>query len=484
MPDKPNIVFLFPDQLRYDFLSCYDASFIDTPNIDRIAAQGVTFNRAYSAHPVCVPARTSLIVGMHALKTGVVDNGQALRADYAACGIQTWPEILNEQGYYTAAIGKMHFYPWDARLGFQYRSIAEDKRWLHIRDDYYHYLRAHGERRHHGYEHAGYLENKGAIINLLPWELSVDHFVGMEACRFICEHGTDGPFAMMVGFPGPHCPYDPTPEFATFRPQDMPMPVPEVPGASPLIREGNIRGNQLPWNGVNLSEFTVAQQLKVRAHYAGLVKAIDYEVGQILDALEQQGVLDNTIIIFASDHGDYLGDHNLAGKGHFFDSSPHVPMLVRLPQQQSSAVCDDLVTLTDVTATMLRLAGCAVPEYMDATPLPGLGIEDATPRDHVLGALGGAWMYYDGRWRLHRYGTGEALLFDIHEDPQEQHNLIRDPQCLDTYLRLEAAMTQEIMDLVAESYWDRRVYVRDLSQSEAFGREGWQRTYPRRVQDR
>jgi arylsulfatase A-like enzyme len=120
---------------------------------------------------------------------------------------------------------------------------------------------------------------------------------------------------------------------------------------------------------------------------------------------------------------------------------------------------------------------------MDARPLPALGIPDAKPRDHILGALGGAWMYFDGEWRLHRYGTGEALLFNVREDPQEQRNLMRDPRYLDTYLRLEAALTQEVMCMMVEAHHDRRVYVRDLSQYDWFGREGWQRPYPRKVQD-
>lgn len=482
MPGQPNLVFLLPDQLRYDFLSCYGASFIETPNIDSLAAEGVRYQRAYSAHPVCVPARVSLVSGLHASHTGVLDNGQFLRPDYAACGLQTWPEILNAAGYYTAAIGKMHFYPWDLRLGFQYRSIAEDKRWIYLRDDYYHFLHARGLRRYHGNEHEGYYENKGAIINRLPWECSVDHFVGQEACRFIREHGKDGPFAMMVGFPGPHCPYDPTPEYATFDSADMPPAVPEVPGDTPKLRAQNVAGNLGAWNGVDYSEFTDAHKAKIRAHYAGLVKAIDDEVGDILAALREQGLLDNTIIVLASDHGDYLGDHNLIGKGHFFEASCHVPMIVRLPGQVASTR-EDLVELTDVTATLVGLAGCQVPEWMDSNPLPGIGLE-TTPRDRIIGQLGGGWSLYDGEWRLSKYATGEVTLFNLKEDPQEQRNRIHDPACAERLAAMDAELTRTIMRSMQEAFFDRRVYIRDLSQDPWFGREGWVRPYPRKVQDR
>jgi len=482
VPDQPNLLFIMADQLRHDFLSCYGASFIQTPHIDALAQQGVRFGRAFSEHPVCVPARVSLLTGMHALKTGVTDNGLFLRPDHRACGIATWPELLSAQGYYTAAIGKMHFYPWDLRLGFQYRRIAEDKRWIHIRDDYYHYLHVHGLRKYHGNEHEGYFEHQGAIVNRLPWEYQVDHFVGLEACHFIRAHGTEGPFAMMVGFPGPHCPYDPAPEFLqAFDPADMPEPAPDA-GDTPKLREGNIRGNRQPWNGVDISEFTREQKLRVRAHYAALVAQIDYEVGQIVGALREQGLLDNTVILFSSDHGDYLGDHNLIGKGHFFEASWHVPVLARLPGATSGTVRDDLVVLTDVTATLLALAGMDVPAHMDARPLPGLGLPGAEQgRDHLIGALGGGWAIQQGPWRLAKYSTGEATLFQMDQDPLEQRNLIDDPGCRGIYRELDARLTSAIMHGMAESHFAQRVYVRDLSQTDDFGREGWQRPYPRPI---
>lgn len=482
MTSPPNIVFIMPDQLRADFLSCYGADFISTPNIDSLAAEGIRYARAYSAYPICVPARASLLTGLNAIRNGVLDNGQWLRPDLAACGIRTWPEYLNDRGYYTAGVGKMHFYPWDINHGLQYRVIAEDKRWLQIRDDYCHFLRRHGHRKYHGNEHEGYFENRGAIVNRLPWELSVDHFVGKEACGFIDTYAGDAPFALMVGFPGPHCPYDPNQEFLDqVDPEKMPPAIPEAPGDTPLLRQWNIESNRLPWNGVDYAEFTDEQKRNIRAHYAASVLQIDYEVGQILDSLRDAGLMDNTVVIFASDHGDYLGDHNFIGKGTFYEGSIHVPLIVRPAGGVQAQVHSDLVALGDVTATMLALAGCDVPGYLDSKPLPRLGLGKDRPRDYLYGMLAGGWMAFDGRWKLCKYDTGEHLLFDLDTDPLEQRNLIADPQASTDRARLDSALTQEIMRSVVLAHEDGRVYSADKSGDPVFGREGWQRPYPHQL---
>jgi arylsulfatase A-like enzyme len=159
-------------------------------------------------------------------------------------------------------------------------------------------------------------------------------------------------------------------------------------------------------------------------------------------------------------------------------------MIVRLPQAQEPIVCPDLVGLGDVTATILNLAGCAVPEYVDSVPLPGLGIPERAARERIIGTLAGGWMLFDGEWRLSKYATGEDLLFNLLLDPLEQHNLAGDASYLDVKRQLDKELTQAIMASISESHFERRVYAGDLSQDPGFGREGWQRPYPRELQDR
>ena len=348
-----------------------------------------------------------------------------------------------------------------------------------MRDDYYHFLREHGHRKEHGKEHEGYFENKGAILNKLARELTVDHFVGSEASRFLRSYGTHGPFAMMVGFPGPHCPYDPTAEFlAQVDTSRIPEAVPEVPGDAPGLRASNVAGNLLPWNGVDYTVFPDETKRTIRSHYAASVKQIDEEVGEILATLDELGLAENTVVVFSSDHGDYLGDHNLIGKGSFFDSSTHVPLLVRAPDV-APRVTADLVELGDVTATLLAFAGINLPGYLDSIPLPQLGLAWERPREHIVGATSSSWMIQDRKWRLARYESRETLLFDFENDPNEQHNLAGSVVGRDKLLELDGLLTQAVMRYTTASHYPARVYTVDLSSDPGFGFEGLRRPYPR-----
>jgi arylsulfatase A-like enzyme len=479
MAARPNIVFVMPDQLRADFLSCYGAEFIHTPNIDSLAESGVTYDRAYSPHPVCVPARISLMTGMDAIKNGVLDNGQTLRPDHQACGIDTWPELLSEAGYETIAVGKMHFYPWEARWGFRSRIIAEDKIWIHIEDDYHHYLQARGFRKTIGFDRPEFHSQFMTYLSDIPWECSVDHFCGQEAARWIREYEGDAPFAMMVGFPGPHAPYDPTPEYAAhFGPAEMPDPIPEVEADARLMGRQARWPARRSWYAYNHDrQPTRDDYMLQRAYYAALVQQIDDEVGTILEALRESGELENTIVLFSSDHGDYLGDHGLTGKNSFYESATRVPLLVRLPD--ATKICyPGLATLSDVTATILAYAGCEVPPNMDSLPLPGLGLTTGTPRDRVFGALKRSWMLVRDQWKLAKYAGDGAMLFDLQEDPTEQCNLAHRDSHAQLYRSLDAELTASVMDSLDASHADKRVYTRTLSGSREFGRPGWPRNYP------
>jgi len=477
MNQRPNLLFLLPDQQRHDFLSCYGAQFLQTPNVDRLAAEGVRYECAYSPSPICVPARAAMLTGQNAPRTGVMLNDAWLRPDYQACGIATWPELLARHGYETAAIGKMHFYPWDNRHGFSRRIIAEDKRWPLIEDDYQRYLNQQGRRKLEKTDLPRYYEQKGAALSPLPWALSPDHFVGAETCRYLENYDQQKPFALMVGFPGPHCPYDPNAEFLKDIDVDrLPAAIAGNPADSERLRQAAIAGNRMDWCDLDYSTLTPAESRVIRHYYAALVRQIDYEIGCILQMLEKCGLLDNTIIIYSSDHGDYLGDHGMVGKGTFYEASAHVPMIVRCPGIRP-AVRSDLVSLTDVTATLLAAAGVELPGNIDSRPLPGLGLGTERSHEEIVGALRNGFMLFDGRWKLAKYRTGDVHLFDLVNDPQERHSLAHDPQHLDRLLAMDGRLTQHLLDRMGTSH-HVNLPPEAMWNSAAFARKGWTRPYP------
>lgn len=482
---RPNIVFILADQLRSDFLGCYGGEAVATPHIDRLASEGMRFTGAVSASPLCVPARTALLTGMSAMRNGVVDNLRFLRPDYREVGIRTWPELLSEAGYTTASAGKMHFYPWDALLGFQRRRIAEDKTWSLIHDDLDDALRASGRTKVKSAD----LPTTGhplATVNPNPRELTSDGFVGDAACDLIRTMEADRPFALMVGFPGPHDPYDPRIESLARVDRDrLPDPAPVPDGIENLRSHKRDMYRRLAGIGhVDYGDPDAAAIDVLRTHYAALVAEIDDEVGRIISELERRELLDDTVVIVAADHGDHLGDHGLSvGKRTFFESAIRVPMVFRGPGIPVGTD-DSLVELRDITATILQFAGCTIPAIMDALPLFGEGEPESSEplrRDVLVGMLSDGVMVNDGRWKLHKYQTGEILLHDLEMDPGQRINRYREPRFQPVVERLETALTAELIDSFQASVTDRRAATTILEMvqdGDHFGNPGWQRPWP------
>ena len=482
-PDaRPNFLFILADQLRADFLGYNGFRAVATPHLDRLAARSVSYDQAISAMPICVPARAALLTGMSSLRTGVISNAHWLRPDRPALGISTWPQLLSDAGYQTAAVGKMHFTPWESGEGFQQRIIAEDKRWPLIEDDYADWLGARGFRKSAGLDHPDYQPRYGAIVNPLPVEATVDRFVTERALETIRAADKNRPFALMVGYPSPHCPYDPVQSYVDQVDATALPPIIddswEGEGKRRLY-DRFLRGMRAAWHQLDYTEFPAEARTGVRAHYAALVKQIDDEVGTLMAGLEGAGLLDSTVIIFASDHGDFVGDRGLVGKKLFYEPSIRIPLLVRLPGTESGERCQDLVELHDITATILRLAGITPSAGMDSVPLPRLGLPGKV-RSEVCGFLQGQSMVRSGPWKLTDYEQGVTELFNLEDDPLEQNNRIADPALRGIVDDLFGRMRREVYDGVLFANHDR-VYdaTNDLYLDPVFSRRGWQRPYPR-----
>jgi arylsulfatase A-like enzyme len=478
MSRRPNILFLFPDQMRADFLGCYGAGFAQTPAIDALAAESIIYERAASMHPVCIPARAALLTGCSAVSTGVLTNNQWLRPDHEACGQPSWPSLLARAGYHTEGIGKMHFIPWDDAEGFAHRVISEDKRHIHIEDDYAAYLAGLGLRKRRGWEEEGYTEHLMASIGSVPAEHQVDVWCGRQAVSFLDRYDGDKPFACMVAFPGPHDPYDPPADWAArFDPEDMPPPLPRT-ADSDRFRDELIRSHRGGSSRIDLETFPEATARRVRAHYSALIAMIDAQVGAILAALARRPDAEDTVVVLAADHGDFVGDYGFLGKNLFLDAAMHVPMILRLPGGPKGRRSAELVTVTDLFATFLAIAGIDNATGRDSYALPAVAREGAPRRRHALGALGNGLCIQDARYRLSRYDNGLATLYDLERPTAEQVNLIDDPEAQHVRAGLDAALTAELLQATHVGHRDKRYpYVTMTPGHPAHG-PGWRRPYP------
>ncbi len=471
---RPNILFIMSDDHTAQAVGAFATllkSLNPTPNIDALAGQGTRYETCISPAPICVPARASMLTGQAAMAHGVIDNLRWLRPDRRQMGIRTWPEHLTEAGYATSAIGKMHFYPWDLSEGFAQRVIAEDKRHIHVRDDYDAALRAVGLRKLHGRDQPGYVAGKGASISELPDEYHVDRWVAGQAAQAILDAPADRPLAMMVGFPGPHCPYDPpAAALDAIDPAALPAPLPRS-AESDSHRHAFVASYRRGWADLDYTELTEAQIRGIRHHYAALVERLDADVGRILEALEASGRLSNAIVAFASDHGDYLGDFGLVGKQFFHEPSIRVPLIVTDFRALSARVERTPVSLLDLYPAILTWAGVGVPDHADGRPLA-----DPDPDRIIVGATAQGVMARARDWKLVRYRNGAAALFDLARDPAEQVNRIADRP--DVLAKLDAAMTRAVLDGFGAAHADKRVPAAQAAPGHDFYRRGWARPYP------
>lgn len=445
--DRPNVVLIITDQQRFDTIAALGHDHVDTPHLDRLVEQGVAFTRTYVTSPSCAPSRASLFSGLYPHTTGVLRNDEPWH--------HSWVEQLADAGYRCANVGKMHTYPYEASVGFHERHVVENKdrdtpRLPFYLDTWDKALWARGVRKPSRVTYAereDYAERLGAFEWEPPADLHADVFVGGLATMWLDRWRGDGPFFLQVGFPGPHPPYDPTPEaLEGYRDREVPMPhnTPEDIAAQPsALQQLRDQHRSVDHDAVvHRTDTTGEQEARRRRHYAANVTMIDEQVGAIVDALERRGVLDDTLIVFTSDHGDCLGDHGHSQKWTMYEPSVHVPLIVWGPGvgvDAGGVRRDGLTSLMDVGPTILEAAGLAPPVWMEAESLfPALRagewagrdlVFSEHARDRILSGTALMTMVFDGRWKLVEYvDPDEGQLFDLDEDPHEEHDLWDAPQ--------------------------------------------------------
>jgi choline-sulfatase len=438
MSAKPPILILMTDQQRADCLGCAGNELLRTPNMDRMAAEGVRFSGACTTSPVCMPARLSFVSGLYCHNTGMWRNRGEPPADD-----ETFFQHLQRAGYHVAYVGKSHFYShghgedlrdredWMRRRGIDTVreatgpwATAKSRNWLTERWEEKGIWQAYKD------DYAKRAE-AGSWDARWPSPLSEEDFldamIGREAVRVIDGYDDEKPLCIFVGFGGPHEPWDPPGKYAEmYDPASCPPAIPPEEGRPPALSPTAQRMSMKKWRAP-LDERAVAE---IRALYYGKISLLDEGFGEVLGAFERKGWLDDALVVQWSDHGEMLGDHGLLHKSVFYESALRVPLTVRWPgRAEAGRVCDSLVEIIDVFPTLLEAVGAEPSKRcMGRSLAPCLRDPGAEVREATFSEILDTTVV---RTRTHKYALDSEgkgyLLFDLEKDPQERENLIGRP---------------------------------------------------------
>ena len=471
-----NVLWIMADQLRWDYLSCYGATHIETPNLDWLASRGVRFNRAYVQSPICGPSRMSYYTGRYVRSHGSTWNGFPLRV-----GEPTLGEHLREVGVKCTLVGKTHMTPdldGMKRLGIEPEGtigarVSECGFEVFVRDDgtnhsdypsrhaedYDRYLRDHGMDGDNPWEEwantaigpdgelrSGWVLENAPFAARVPKEHSETAWLTTRGIEFMEGQG-DQPWLCHLSYIKPHWPYlAPAPYNDMYSAVDVP----------PVNRSDAERRSDHPlmqaWMDMRVSKNFSRDEVRnlVAPVYMGLIRELDDNLGRIFTYLEECGRLDDTMIVFCSDHGDNMGDHWMGEKDLFYDCSARVPLIVYDPRREADATrgttVDRLVEGVDLTPTFVEFfAGSPKPNIIEGLSLQPLlhGQElpwrefcvseyDYATRDarRAVGVDQGdarLTMIFDGRWKYVHVEEMRPMLFDLESDPNELVDLGGDP---------------------------------------------------------
>lgn len=443
--DAPNILWIVTDQQRWDTIGELNNEYVKTPNIDRLVKEGVSFTRAYAQSPICTPSRASFLTGMYPSTVHSTKNGQSHWAEAAPLVTK----ILSDAGYDAALAGKFHL-----------STAQAHKPELRPKDD--------GYRLFH-YNHMPY--QGGSSNDYIMWhkERGVDiielkreygyipseyHEVTWTTDRTIdfMKEKREIPWLVSLNIFDPHGPFDPPQKyFDRFDIDKLPGPYFKD---SDLEQKGEF--SNVMFQGSHPKKYDDRSNKVRQAKYWAQIDQIDENIGRLLESLKETGQLDNTLIIFTSDHGDMLGDHGLTKKGaRFYEGLVRVPLIFWYPSKfEKNLRSEALVGLIDIAPTLLDLTGKEVPERMQGKSLLPILTGEKAPDHHkdfvrseFYNTLGirpeegqkyaFATMIRTDRYKLVNYhGHEKGELFDLKNDPHEFENLWDDPDYEDIRFEL------------------------------------------------
>lgn len=455
---KPNLLFIWTDEQRADTMAAYGNTKIHAPNLNKLAAQSVVFERAYVTQPVCTPNRAAVMTGLWPHMSGCTKNNIPLPAN-----IPCLTEIINDSDYRTAYMGKWHlgdeiflqhgFEEW-VSMEDGYSSHYGTGRDRSKRSDYHHFLIEHGYKP----------DSRGKFSRAFAARRPIEHckpkLLELRACDFLRRH-RDEPFMLYINFLEPHMPF-----FGPLDDEHNPEQV-DVPAnfRDPLEENEPLRYRVKRESCMETYGKDEKSIRNLIARYWGLVTQVDRSVGAILETLENLGLADNTIVVYTSDHGDMLGSHNLVTKSVMYEEAVRIPWLMRIPQLgMRQHMIRNPVSQIDMVPTLLELMGCSRDERLPGRSLVPLIKTGRPVRDHVYiqwnpnsGAIsvkkGGTKLASKQQlelvenessravispegWKLCLSDLDKCQLFNLNDDPGETTNLFDSGRHKDVIARL------------------------------------------------
>ncbi|MBI4557339.1 MAG: arylsulfatase [Candidatus Hydrogenedentes bacterium] len=429
MAKRPNLIFITTDQQRGDCLGCLGHPAVETPYLDELAEEGVRFTHAYTSVPSCTPARAAMLTGMDQWNHGRLTMTGRDALSYPA----TLPGELAKAGYHTQAIGKMHFAPQRRLYGFHHMILDESGRAddQFFQSDYQRWFEEHKEGAYGYRDHSIDWNSWMARPSHLPEHLHPTYWTVEQAIWFLRQRDPTKPFFLWLSFARPHSPYDaPQPYFDLYAESDR-IPKPAI---GDWCGEYDQKIADVNAAHTHRSDEEVR---RARAGYYGNITFIDHQIGRMLYELRrhQPEVWRNTLVLFASDHGDMMGDHYHWRKTYGYEGSARIPFLVRFPETWSLArnvVFDQTIELRDVMPTLLDAAEVPIPESVNGYSLLKLARGEAADwRKFIHGEHTESYtkemasqFVTDGREKyIWFHYTNRELFFDLEKDPLECRDL-------------------------------------------------------------
>jgi choline-sulfatase len=449
MSSKPmNLLFILSDEHNKDMMGCAGHPVVQTPNLDRLAANGVRFNNAYCNNPICVPSRASLATGRYVHQIGNWDNSAPYVGEFPS-----WGHRVEEQGYKTTTIGKLHYRDDSDDTGFPDKRIS-----LNVMDgigDIFSLVRDNLEPR---------TSSRDKITEAGPGSSSYSRYdlaIAEEAVQFLQNeaHIQEKPWVLFVSFVTPHFPliapqefYDLYPLESVIFPKQYSLAVRPMHPVIEAYRQCSAVQDEF-------DEHTIR---KAVAAYYGLCSFLDHQVGKVLQTLEDEGLSGNTRIIYTSDHGDTLGDHGVWFKSTMYEGSVGVPMIISGPDIPEGKVVETPVTLVDCYPTIVDCVGASLNEQdadLPGTSLLQLAKEESDPSRiafseyHASSSITGTFMIRNGKYKYIHYVYFAPQLFNLEEDPNELNDLAMDL----TYTEVLMECEQKLRRIMDPEETDRKV---------------------------